>query len=110
VLAADVGHALGCGAHLAALRRTAIGSFEVGAATSPEDPGPLLPLERAVAHLPRFPLEREEAIAASHGRILAPASIDGPYGVYDPGGRLIGVYRDEGSKARPLVILAPANA
>jgi tRNA pseudouridine55 synthase len=110
VLAADVGHALGCGAHLAALRRTAIGSFEVGAATSPEDPGPLLPLERAVAHLPRFPLEREEAIAASHGRILAPASIDGPYGVYDPGDRLIGVYRDEGSKARPLVILAPANA
>ena len=46
---------------------------------------------------------------ASHGRILAPGSIDGPYGVFDPDGRLIGIYRDEGSKARPLVILAPAN-
>jgi len=108
VLAADVGRALGCGAHLTALRRTDIGPFSVASATPPDDPGPLLPLERAVAHLPRFPLEREEAIAASHGRILAPGSIDGPYGVYDPDGRLIGVYRDEGSKARPLVILAPA--
>jgi len=109
VLAADVGAALGCGAHLVALRRTAIGPFAVAAATAPDDPGPLLPLERAVAHLPRFPLEREEAIAASHGRILAPGSIDGPYGVYDPDGSLIGVYLDEGSKARPLVILAPAG-
>jgi tRNA pseudouridine55 synthase len=108
VLAADVGDALGCGAHLIALRRTAIGPFTVDDATGPDDPGALLPLERAVAHLPRFPLEREEAVAASHGRILAPAAIEGPYGVYDPDGGLIGIYRDDGGKARPLVILAPA--
>jgi tRNA pseudouridine55 synthase len=109
VLAADVGRALGCGAHLTSLRRTDIGPFSVTSATPPDDPGAPLPLERAVAHLPRFPLEREEAIAASHGRILAPGSIDGPYGVYAPDGRLIGVYVDDGSKARPLVILAPAT-
>ena len=107
VLAADVGDELGCGAHLTALRRTAIGPFEVAAATSPGDPGEPLPLEQAVAHLPRFPLEEEEAIAASHGRILAPADLEGPYGVYDLDGHLIGVYLDEGSKSRPLVILAP---
>jgi tRNA pseudouridine55 synthase len=107
VLAADVGVALGCGAHLTALRRTAIGPFDVAAATTPDEPGQPLPLERAVAHLPRFDLEHEEAIAAGHGRILAPAAIEGPYGVYDPDGRLIGVYRDDGAKARPLVILAP---
>jgi tRNA pseudouridine55 synthase len=107
VLAADVGAALGCGAHLTALRRTAIGPFTVEAATTPEEPGEPLPLERAVTHLPRFDLEYEEAIAAGHGRILAPAAIEGPYGVYDPDGRLIGVYRDDGAKARPLVILAP---
>ena len=107
VLAADVGAALGCGAHLTALRRTAIGPFTVASATTPENPGRPQPLERAVAHLPRFDLEHEEAIAAGHGRILAPAAIDGPYGVYDPDGLLIGVYRDDGAKARPLVILAP---
>ena len=107
VLAADVGEALACGAHLTALRRTAIGPFTVDTATTPEEPGAPLPLERAVGHLPRFDLEHEEAIAAGHGRILAPAAIEGPYGVYDPEGRLIGVYRDDGPKARPLVILAP---
>jgi tRNA pseudouridine55 synthase len=108
VLAADVGEALGCGAHLTALRRTAIGPFSVGAARPPDDPGEPQPMDRAVAHLPRCELIAEEAIAASHGRILGPAAIEGPYGVYDPEGRLIGVYRDDGGKARPLVILAPA--
>jgi tRNA pseudouridine55 synthase len=108
VLAADVGSALGCGAHLIALRRTAIGPFDVAGAADPREPGEPEPIERAVAHLPKLPLEDEEASAASHGRILAPAAIDGPYGVYDRGGRLIGVYRDDGGKARPLVILAPA--
>jgi tRNA pseudouridine55 synthase len=108
VLAADVGETLGCGAHLTALRRTAIGPFSAVDARPPEDPGEPLPLDRAVAHLPRCELIAEEAIAASHGRILGPAAIDGPYGVYGPDGRLIGVYRDDGGKARPLVILATA--
>jgi tRNA pseudouridine55 synthase len=107
VLAADVGAALGCGAHLTALRRTAIGPFAVADGRPPDDPGEPLPLDRAVAHLPRCQLIAEEAIAASHGRILGPAAIEGPYGVYDPDGRLVGVYRDEGGKARPLVIIAP---
>jgi tRNA pseudouridine55 synthase len=108
VLAADVGTALGCGAHLTSLRRTAIGPFDVRDARDPRDPGAPEPLERAVAHLPSFPLEEEEAVAASHGRILAPAAIEGPYGVYGPDGHLIGIYRDDRGKARPLVILAPA--
>ncbi len=67
-----------------------------------------LPLERAVAHLPRLDLSDEEAIAAGHGRILGPAAIAGPYAVFAPDGRLIGVYEDDGPKARPLVILAPS--
>lgn len=110
VLAADVGEALGCGAHLIALRRSAIGPFSVETATAPQDPGAPLPLERAVSHLPRLALEHEEAIAASHGRILGPAAIEGPYGIYDPDGHLIGVYRDDGAKARPVVILAPSGS
>jgi tRNA pseudouridine55 synthase len=43
---------------------------------------------------------------ASHGSILAPAGIEGPYAVFGRNGRLIGVYRDDGAKARPEVILA----
>ena len=104
-LVADVGRALGCGAHLTALRRTAIGPFRVEDARPPEDADPQ-PIERAVAHLPRLPLEPEEARAASHGRALGPAAIEGPYAVFDPDGTLIGIYRDEGAMARPEVILA----
>jgi tRNA pseudouridine55 synthase len=106
VLAADLGVALGCGAHLVALRRTAIGPFDVADA-NPPGKGVPLPIERAVAHLPRVELDGEEARAASHGRVLAPAGVEGPHAVFDPEGRLIGVYRDEGPRAKPEVILAP---
>jgi tRNA pseudouridine55 synthase len=106
-LVADVGKALGCGAHLAALRRTAVGPFQVTDARSPEDPGPLLPLGRAVEHLAAVQLDAEEAVAAGHGRILGPAGIPGPYRLVGPDGALIGIYRDDGAKAVPEVILAP---
>jgi tRNA pseudouridine55 synthase len=106
VLAAEVGTALGCGAHLSRLRRTAIGPFDVGDAMAPHEVGEPLPVERAVAHLPSLRLDHEEARAASHGSILAPAGISGPYTVTDPDGRLIGLYLDEGARSKPQVILA----
>lgn len=104
VLAADLGRTLGCGAHLVTLRRTGIGPFGVREA-SPPGKGAPLPVERAVAHLPRVELGGEEARAATYGRILAPAGIEGPHAVFGPDGRLIGVYRDQGPRARPEVIL-----
>ena len=106
VLAADVGSALGCGAHLTRLRRTAIGPFAVEDASPPDEAGDLLPLERAVAHLPRLDLEPEEARVARHGSILGPAGIEGPYAVFDPDGALVAIYRDDGPKARPEMVLA----
>ena len=74
---------LGCGAHLTRLRRTAIGALDVADAVAPEDVVPL-PMDRAVAHLPRLDLGEDEAIAAGHGRILGPAGIAGPYAVFAP--------------------------
>jgi len=106
VLVGDVGSALGCGAHLIELRRTAIGRYVVADAVPPHAPGRPLPVEAAVAHLPRVELGAEESRAASHGSILAPAGVDGPYGVFDPDGRLVGIYRDDRAKARPEVVLA----
>jgi tRNA pseudouridine55 synthase len=106
VLLADAGRALGCGAHLRRLRRTAIGPYVVGDAVAPEHVREPAPVEAAVAHLPRVDLSGPEATAASHGSILAPAGIDGPYGTFAPDGTLLGIYRDEGAKARPEVILA----
>jgi tRNA pseudouridine55 synthase len=110
VLASDVGAALGCGAHLTALRRTAIGPFDVAEAGPPDAAVAPLPIERALDHLPRVVLEPEEAVAAAHGRILGPAGIVGPYAVVGPHDRLIGVWEDEGTKGRPLVVLPPLDA
>ena len=45
-----------------------------------------------MAHLPRVSLEPEEAVAAGHGRVLGPADLAGPYGVYAPDGHIVGVY------------------
>jgi len=106
VLAADVGFALGCGAHLTRLRRTAIGSFAVEDAGPPDEPRSLLSVEQAVAHLPRLELEPEEARVARHGSILGPAGIVGPYALFDEDGSLLGIYQDDGPKARPEVVLA----
>jgi len=108
VLVADAGSALRCGAHLTRLRRTAIGPFGVEDARPPDTPGEPLPLGRAVAHLPRVDLEEpEEARAAANGTVLAPAGFDGPYAVFSPDGRFVGVWRDEGAKARPEMVLGP---
>lgn len=106
VLLADVGRGLGSGAHLSSLRRTAIGPYRVEDAVGIDGLREPLPIERAVAHLPQVALAEDEAIAAGHGSILAPAGIEGPYSVHGRDGRLIGIYRDVGAKARPEVILA----
>lgn len=106
VLVADVGKLLGCGAHLMRLVRTRIGPFKLADAVPPDAPDALMPVERSVRHLPRLDLGEEEAKAATHGRPLGPAGIEGPYAVFDPEGRLIGVYRDQGARARPDVILS----
>ena len=108
VLVADVGDALGVGAHLTRLRRTAIGPFQLADAVTLDDPGAPLPVERAVMHLPRVDLDAEEARAAAHGSVLAPAGVPGPHAVFGPDGRLIGIWRDDGPKARPEMVLAPS--
>jgi tRNA pseudouridine55 synthase len=106
VLVADVGERLGSGAHLIRLRRTRIGDFRVEDASLPDASGPLLPVDRAVAHLPSLELDGdEEAVAARHGRCLGPAGLEGPYALRDPQGRLIGVWRDTGTKSCPEVVL-----
>jgi len=108
VLAADVGAAVGCGAHLTRLRRTNVGPFSADEARPPGDPGQPLPIRSAVDHLPQVRLDDEETVAARHGRMLGPSGVRGPYGVYDGAGSLVGVYEDDGAKAAPLVILAPS--
>lgn len=81
-LARDLGRELGCGAHLAALRRTATSGFSVENALTldqlPEDASGweplLLTLEDALAHLPRLMLDEERSASVWNGRPIVVAS------------------------------------
>ena len=68
----DLGEALGCGAHMTALRRTEAGGFSDVDAITLDDvrPDGLYPLVEAVRGLPRLELNASEEIAVSHGRPL----------------------------------------
>lgn len=109
-LAADLGRRLGTGAHLVRLVRTRIGPFRLEEASSPDAPGAILPIEGAVAHLPRMELTEDEAEAARHGRPLGPPDGPGFHAAVDPDGRLVGVYRECGTRACPEVVLPDTGA
>ncbi|HXA11295.1 MAG TPA: tRNA pseudouridine(55) synthase TruB, partial [Mycobacterium sp.] len=47
--------------------------------------------------------------AASHGRALEAAGIDGLYAATDPDGRVIALLRDEGERTKSEVVLRPAT-
>jgi tRNA pseudouridine55 synthase len=101
-LAEDVGAALGCGAHLAALVRTESGPFllrdahaleMVEAASDEERSGFLRPADVLLAGLPRVALDLAAASRFAHGQAVGapPETVAGRLCAYDPAGRLLGV-------------------
>ena len=100
VLAADIGQALGCGAHLAGLRRTRVGDLDLGAAVTLAQlealdeagrAGCLQPVDTLLRSLPAATLEGEAAERFRHGNpVDLPAGLSGKIRVYVDG-RLIGV-------------------
>lgn len=113
VLAADLGRALGGGAHLRNLRRTAVGSHTLAQAR-PADAVELLPNLAAVAHLDRVAVDDEVSALVSRGtrlvRIGQEASFagDGPWAVTAAStGELLAVYEAKGERAHPAVVLPP---
>jgi tRNA pseudouridine55 synthase len=110
-LAADLGAALGGGAHLRRLRRTAVGPFTADAAVALDDLGPddVLSPAAAVAHLAPVTADAALAEAVSYGKVLdAGWPGEGPWAVSDGAGRLLAVYeRHPDGRAKPSVVLAP---
>jgi tRNA pseudouridine55 synthase len=108
-LAADLGTALGGGAHLRNLRRTAIGSFGVDAATALEEVT-LLPAAEAMRDLDPVTVPDDVAVDVSFGRILPVdllgGSRSGPYPVLDESGLLLAIYEThKAGTAKPSVVL-----
>ncbi len=104
-LAADIGVALGGGAHLRNLRRTAIGSFDVSQARLLEvvgDEHVVSPAD-ALRDYPSVTIDAEQRVAVGFGRPL-PDLPAGTVGLLDADGNLVAVYQD----GKPAVVLAPA--
>jgi len=109
-LARDIGAALGCGAHLAALRRTAVGPLQLEDAVAPEavSAGALRDAAILVAHLPRRDVDKKERDAVLHGR---PIRIDPiadsryPIAVFS-GDELLAVAEQVGELLKPRVVVA----
>ena len=108
-IARDLGAALGVGGHLTALRRTAVGSFDLSVARTLEqltDDFTVLPIaDAARASFPAVDLDDEQAAHVRFGRALdlvLPAA--GPHAVFAPGGEFLALYEQRDERARPVAV------
>ncbi|MCC6193340.1 MAG: tRNA pseudouridine(55) synthase TruB [Burkholderiales bacterium] len=115
VLAEDIGRTLGCGAHLAALRRTATGGFRLeeavtlarlDAMSDAERDALLRPVASLVADLPRLALDESAARRFGQGQAVAADRPDGEYAAFC-GPRLLGLADVAAGCARPRRVMAP---
>ena len=112
-LADDLGRLCGGGAHLRGLRRTAVGSFTVSEAASP-DAVELRTLPEAVRDYPQVLVDAETAALVGNGRVLerftepdgSPVTGDGPWAVIGPDGDLLAMYEGFGRQVKPAVVMS----
>jgi tRNA pseudouridine55 synthase len=103
-LVRDLGEALGCGAHLTALRRLWVEPFLEPRMSTLDDlaalrdqggiealSNVLLPVEAGLDDWPVLHLDERDADAVAHGRALRVDAAPGRYSVESPGGRLLAI-------------------
>jgi tRNA pseudouridine55 synthase len=123
-LARDLGVALGTGGHLTALRRTAVGPYDLSQARTLEDLSErprVIPLaEVAAAAFPRLDLTADDARRLAHGaRIPAPAhgaqapapahtagTTETPMAAFAPDGTLVALVTEDSGRLRTLAVFA----
>jgi tRNA pseudouridine55 synthase len=118
-LAEDIGAALGTGAHLSGLRRTASGGFRIENALGIEAlramspaarAGRLLPLAALVEGLPRTALDAAAEARLRNGQALEISGLaEGVHAVVRADGALIGLGRAEAGVLRPLRLTQAAD-
>jgi tRNA pseudouridine55 synthase len=104
-LGRDLAAALGTGAVMSALERTAVGSFHVQAALALDDVSPetvqqlLQPAVAAVSDLPRLSVTDDQVGALRHGRRItlnhSAGLTDSEYAAIDTSGQLVGILREK---------------
>ena len=113
-LAADLGRALGGGAHLRALRRTAVGGFSVADAVGIDrlQSDHVMSPATGLAHFGIRRVDDELAALVANGRVLPRERLgvdgDGPWPLCDTAGRLLAVYESHrDGTAKPSVVFPP---
>jgi tRNA pseudouridine55 synthase len=115
VLGADLGEALGGGAHVRSLRRTAVGPWTVDDAVPLDglDETSVWPLAKCLPWLPAIKVEQETAGKVANGGVLERSTLGveagspGPWSVIGPDGDLLAVYQEHrGGTAKPSVVVA----
>ncbi len=115
-LAADLGTALGGGAHLRNLRRTSVGPYTLADAVALDEVSQraVRPPLDALPGMVVVAVDDELVTAVGHGKVLVPDQLgvegSGPWAVVAPGGRLLAVYeRCADGRVKPTVVLASAD-
>jgi tRNA pseudouridine55 synthase len=108
-IARDLGAALGVGGHLTALRRTAVGAFDLAAAHTLDelaDDLHLVPIaDAARSSFPSVDLSEQHATDVRFGRKIAlvlPG--DGPHAVFAPDGEFLALYEQADDLARAVAV------
>ena len=108
-IARDLGAALGVGGHLTALRRTAVGAFDLSVARTLEalaDDFTVLPIaDAARATFATVDLDDTKAADVRVGRpldLVLPG--EGPHAVFAPGGEFLALYEQRGPRAAPVAV------
>ena len=130
-LAHDLGSRLGCGAHLAMLRRTSVGPYGLAdavplvdfeeAAAKGEEARFVLPLERLLPWAPAVTIRPEAEGFVRNGRSLEPSDLETPFPDFgrpglrealarllSPNGKLVALARPtpDGSSLHPFLVIA----
>jgi tRNA pseudouridine55 synthase len=123
-LARELGQALGCGAHLAALRRTKAGGFDLSQAVpldeaerlGPEIAARLISPSDALAHFPAVTVNEAGLKRVLHGNPLSPEHLTGRFvpvinsgekaRILGPDGALIALADGRGGALHPTVVIA----
>lgn len=90
-LGADLGTALGGGAHIRTLRRHTTGPYSSDEACTLENPV-LLPVEQLVRHMPHVVLSASEIDDVLYGRVREAWEGNGPWAAHDETGTLVAVF------------------
>lgn len=107
-LARDVGEALGCGGHLAALTRTRVGPYRLADAVAPQavTPRDLRDPAELVRDLPRRDLDPAGRETVVHGRPLPAGAGEAGRVALFADGRLVAVAERVGEQLKPRVVVA----